>query len=505
MKIQKLVLALTILLTLTFFYSNSQTDSIVTTSLKGFDNRLEKIMADWKAVGCAVGIVKNGKIIYAKGFGYRDLHKKLPVTTKTLFPIASNTKLFTATSIGLLVNDKKLEWDKAIKKIVYEIEFNSDILNENVTIRDMLSHRTGIASPDFLWFGYDYSQKEIFKKLKLIKSETSFRESMIYNNFMYIAAGEIIELITKKSYEDFVREKIFLPLNMSNSIFSIDEMIKTSDFSKAYHSDFINNKIDTVDYFNGNSLKACGGIISNIDDLNNWLICQINKGAFNKNEIIPLSIFEETMKPNVIDFGVYPNNLVDKNRFYSLYALGRSITTYKGHAMTYHDGAITGFTSRIVTFPNDSLGIIIFTNSTGQNISNFLAYEIADRILNLEQTKWHENNFYGSKKYREKRKIEEKNLKSNKTLNTSPSHKLIDYTDEYENELYGKITIKILNNKLNLILGKYNLKLDHFHYDLFDTHDQVVSKPNFIADNDGKITNVVIDLNGQPTTFIKSK
>lgn len=505
MQIRKLVLPLTILLTLIFLNSNSQSDSILNKSLKGFDNRVEKIMADWKAVGCAVGIVKNGKIIYAKGFGYRDLYKKLPVTPQTLFPIGSNTKLFTATSIGLIVNDKKLEWDLPIKKSVPEIEFHSDILNNNITIRDMLCHRTGISSPDFLWFGYDYSQKEIFNKLKLIKSETSFRESMIYNNFMYIAAGEIIELITKKSYEDFVREKLFLPLNMSNSIFSIDEMIKKSDFSKAYHSDFIENKIDSIAYFKGNSISAAGGIISNINDLSNWLICQLANGSFNKNQVIPLSVFEETMKPNAIDLGVYPNNLNDKNRFYSLYALGRDITNYKGHAMAYHDGAITGFTSRIVTFPNDSLGIIILTNSIGQNISNFLAYEIADRILNLEQTKWHENNFDGSKKYREKRKIEEKSLKSNKVLNTSPSHKLVDYTGEYENELYGKATIKILNNKLNLVLGKYNLQLDHFHYDQFDTHDQVVSKSNFTIDNDGKITSVRIDLNGQPTTFIKSK
>jgi len=269
MQIQKLVLPLTIILTLLFFNSNSQTDSILNKSLKGFDDRVEKIMADWKAVGCAVGIVKNGKIIYAKGFGYRDLYKKLPVTAQTLFPIASNTKLFTATAIGLLVNDKKIEWDKPIKKFVPEIEFNSDNLNNNVTLRDMLSHRTGVASPDFLWFGYDYSQKDIFNKLKLIKSETSFRESMIYNNFMYIAAGEIIELITRKKFENFVTEKLFSPLNMTNSIFTIEQMVKTSDYSKAYHSEFINNKTDSVDYFIGNSIKACGGIISNINDLSN--------------------------------------------------------------------------------------------------------------------------------------------------------------------------------------------------------------------------------------------
>ena len=132
--------------------------------------------------------------------------------------------LFTATAIGLLVNDKKIEWDKPIKKFVPEIEFNSDNLNNNVTLRDMLSHRTGVASPDFLWFGYDYSQKDIFNKLKLIKSETSFRESMIYNNFMYIAAGEIIELITRKKFENFVTEKLFSPLNMTNSIFTIEQI-----------------------------------------------------------------------------------------------------------------------------------------------------------------------------------------------------------------------------------------------------------------------------------------
>lgn len=505
MQINKQLILLTILLTIAFFKSIAQTDSTVNKNLIGLDEKITKIMADWKAVGCAVGIVKNGKVIYTKGFGYRDLYKKLPVTPQTLFPIGSNTKLFTATAIGLLVNDKKIEWDKPIKQLIPEIEFNSDILNNNVTIRDMLSHRTGIASPDFLWFGYDYTQKEIFNKIKFIKSDVGFREAMIYNNFMYIASGQIIELISKKTYEEFVTEKLFIPLNMKSSIFSIGQMTKAPDYSKAYHSDFINNKIDSIDYFRGNSLSACGGIISNINDLSNWLICQLANGNFNKTEIIPLAIFEETMKPNIVDLGVYPNNLNDKNRFYSLYAMGRDITTYKGHAMTYHDGAITGFVSRIVAFPNDSLGIIILTNSTGQNITNYLAYEIADRVLNLERTNWHENVFDKIKKNREKNKIAEKELKSNKVLNTSPSHRLVDYTGEYENELYGKIIIKILNNKLNLILGKYNLLLDHYHYDQFDTHDQVVSNPNFSADNNGKVTKVIINLNGQMTTFIKNK
>ncbi len=505
MQIQKIVLPLIILLTSFFFNSNSQTDSIVIKNLSGLDNRIEKIMADWKAVGCAVGIVKNGKVIYAKGFGYRDLYKKLPITPQTLFPIASNTKLFTATAVGLLVNDKKIEWDKPIKKLVPEIEFNNDILNNNVTLRDMLSHRTGISSPDFLWFGFNYTQKDILNKLKFVKSDVGFRESMVYNNLIYIATGEIIEIISKKTYEDFVKEKLFTPLNMTSSIFSIEQMIKSYDHSKAYHCDFTENKIDSINYFKGSSISAAGGIISNINDLNNWLICQLANGKFNNSEVIPFSVFEETMKPNVVDLGIYPNNLNDKNRFYSLYAFGRDITTYKGHAMTYHDGGITGFSSRITTFPNDSLGIIILTNATGQNISNYLAYEIADRVLNLEKTDWHENNFKKTKEYREKNKIAEKELKSNKILNTLPSHKLIDYTGEYENELYGKISIKILNNKLNLILGKYNLQLTHFHYDQFDTHDQVVSKPNFTTDNDGKINSVQIDLNGQLTAFIKNK
>ena len=273
MKAPRLILYSCVVL-MTNIYVNGQNIS-VDQKLKDIDVTINKILKDWNVPGCGVGIVIKDKLVYAKGFGYRDLENKLPVTPNTLFQIASNTKLFTAMAIGFLVEDGKLDWDKPIKKYVPQIEFYNDELNANVTIRDMLSHRTGISRHDNIWYKSDFTRQQLFDRLKYLEPSIPLRQGFLYNNMMYAASGQIVEYLSGKTWEQFVKDKFLTPLGMSNSLFTVEDMKKQSDYMKPYYE-----KRDTSIlllrpfYTKQQGIGPAGSIISSINDLSKWLIAQ---------------------------------------------------------------------------------------------------------------------------------------------------------------------------------------------------------------------------------------
>src|ERR1017187_7035351 len=201
----------------------------VTQRLEGFDAYMAKTLKDWNAPGVGVGVVLNDKLVFAKGYGFRDYEKKLPFTPATMSPIASNTKLFTAVAAGMLVEEGKLSWDKPVRESVPAIRFYNDQLTDVVTLRDMLSHRTGITRHDTIWYKSDFTRKELFDKLVYLEPQEPMRETFLYNNLMYAATGYVIELQSGKPWEQFVRERSLTPLAMDSTVYSIPDMVKHPD------------------------------------------------------------------------------------------------------------------------------------------------------------------------------------------------------------------------------------------------------------------------------------
>ena len=468
------------------------------------DKRVEKILTEWQVPGCAVGIIKNGKLIYAKGFGYRDLENKLVVTPNTLFPIASNSKLFTSTAIGMIVNEGKLEYDKPVKSFIPEIEFNTPTLNSEITLRDMLCHRTGLSGSDAIWYGSNFTRTEVFARIKYLESVVSIRTEFIYSNYMYLAAGEIIKLKTSKTWEDYIKEKILTPLNMNHTVFSIEELEKTTDYAKPYKTDFIKRKTTPLDFYKQTKASApANGINSNIIDLSHWVICQLSEGKFNQKEIIPNSVIKETMKPLTIS----SNSIKDKELSYELYGMGRTLRTYKNHFMSEHGGAINGFRSQITLFPNDSVGIIILTNSADHKITSFLQLEIADVILGLEKTQWHERILERRKKQLEN---QNNNLSSSdvQTKNSVNAIANIDnYIGTYEHPAYGKIEIIAQKNELLFKFKLFNDALIQINQNQFETpyHEQLGNyNITFNKSTKEKIESLELEFEGVKATFNKN-
>jgi CubicO group peptidase (beta-lactamase class C family) len=475
----------------------------VTKKLKGFDQTVEKILKDWNVPGCGIGIVYKGKLVFAKGYGYRDIENKLPVTPNTLFHIASNTKLFTATAIGFLVEEGKLEWDRPIKDFVPRIEFYNDELNRSVTIRDMLSHRTGISRHDGIWYRSEFNRQELFDRIKYLEPSIPLRQGYLYNNLMYVAAGQIVEDLSGQTWEEFVTSRIFSPLQMTNSLFVVDEMIAQPDFVKPYYEKRDTNILLRSPYYpQQHGLGSAGAIISNINDMSNWVIAQLHRGNFKGEQVIPAAVVKETMQPAI------PTSSVPDKYFENLnviYGMGRSASSYKGHYLVQHTGSIGGNYSIVSMMPADSIGIIVFTNRLSQ-IPTILAYTIYDRLLGLEATPWSERGLKSYLEGKETSRMARSKPDTDRVPGTEPSHRLSDYAGIFEDAAYGVVEIGYRDDSLRFRFNHVSLPLYHYHYDRFMTpDDEVLGRWSilFSTDAQGDISQAKISMDEKEVVFIR--
>jgi CubicO group peptidase (beta-lactamase class C family) len=496
-------------LTIVSFQINLFSQTIdINKRLKGFDLYMDKIIKDWNIAGAGVGIVYKGRLVFAKGYGYREYEQKLPVTPKTLFQIASNTKLFTAVSAGILVDQGKLDWDKPVRNYVPSIEFYNDELNNSVTMRDMLSHRTGISRHDLIWYKSDFSRKELFARLKYLEPSQPIRQGLLYNNLMYVGAGYIIELLGSKPWETFVQDNILNPLEMKSTVFTVKEMEKNPDHGVPY-----NEKRDTTllyripIYEDQQAVGPAGSIISNIEDMSNWLITLMNNGKFNNRQVIPEKVVKATLEPSV----ALPNRGLEnkgyKEILNSFYGMGRYTMSYRGHFMTNHGGALPGFYSQVSAMPYDSIGVIVFViGDQGSPLSNIIPYNIYERLLGLDLTPWSERNLKDQIEGKKVGKEGRSKSGADRISGTKPSHPLSDYVGQFQNPAYGIINVTLADTTLQFDFHNMKLPLKHYHYDRFDTPNDEqwgLWTLNFTTDPQGTIDGLYSSLDETQTTFTR--
>src|SRR5713101_657801 len=498
---------LTLLLTVAGPAARAQTPDI-TSKLNGFDSYMEQVLKDWNTPGIGVGIVVNDKLVFAKGYGYRDYEKKLPFTPATLQQIASNSKLFTAVSAGMLVEEGKLTWDRPVRESVPSIQFYNDQLNNNVTLRDMLSHRTGVTRHDLIWCKSPFTRKELFEKLKYLEPQEPMRETFLYNNLMYSAAGQIIEFKSGKRWEEIVREKIFTPLGMNTTTFTISDMTQHPDHGVPYREKRDSFELYKIPYYEDTEgVAPAGAIISNIDELSHWLIALMNDGKYNGKQVLPANVLKATLQPAI---GL-PNTLGEALGFWELlnpaYGMGRQTAAYRGHLLTYHGGDLPGFHSQVSFMPNDKIGVIVLVISDhSAPLYNIVSYNVYERLLGMDQTPWSQRQL--QQRLAGKKAGTEARAKAggDRVPNTKPSHALADYASDYENPAYGILKIGLKGDALQFGFHEFQFPMSHFHYDRFDTpDDEQYGKfsVNFRTNPQGDISDAVISLDQAEVVFTR--
>lgn len=480
----------------------------ISQKLQGFDAFMEKTMKEWNAVGIGVGIVVNDKLVFAKGYGYRDYEKKLPITTNTLFPIASNTKLFTSVAAGFLVEEGKLTWDRPVRESVPSIQFYDNYLNTTITVRDMLGHRTGITRHDTIWYKSTYTTKELFERLKYLEPKEPPRQLFLYNNMMYAGVGYAIELQSGKTWAEFVRERILKPLEMKSTVYSVADMVKAPDYGVPFTEKRDSMEIYKIPYYEDTEgLAAAGAIISNIEDLSHWLTALMNQGKYGGKQILPAKTLQATLEPAIS----LPNTLGETRGWWEIlnraYGMGRQTFSYRGHLLTLHGGDLPGFHSQVSFMPNERIGVIVFVigNHTAP-LYNAITYNVYERLLGMNQTPWTDRLLEIRLKNKKAGMEARSKAGAGRMANTKPSHPLQDYVGEYEHPAYGILKIGIKDNTLQFDFHKMRFPMTHFHYDRFDTPDDEQDgkwSVNFATNPQGDIDKATMSLDEAEASFVR--
>src|SRR5947209_2097402 len=362
-----------------------------------------------------------------------------PFTPATLCQIASNSKLFTAVAAGMLVEEGKLTWDKPVRESVPTIQFYNDQLNNNVSLRDMLSHRTGVTRHDLIWFKSAFTRKDLFERLKYLEPQEPMRETFLYNNLMFSAVGYIIELKSGKTWEQFVRERILAPLGMSSTTYMISEMVKHPDHGVPFREKRDSFELYKIPFYEDTEgVAPAGAIISNIEELSHWLIALMNDGKYNGNQVLSMNVLKATLQPAV---GL-PNTLGESQGFWELlnpaYGMGRQRASYRGRLITFHGGDLPGFHSQVSFMPNDKIGVTVFViGDHSAPLYNVISYNVYERLVGMDQTSWNQRRL--QQRLANKKAGTEARAKAgaDRVPNTKPSHTLADYAGEFENPAYG--------------------------------------------------------------------
>ena len=471
------------------------TASAAEKGLDGFDDFIKDAMKEWNVPGLAIGIVRSNETIYAKGFGYRDIKKKLPVTTNTLFAIGSTTKAFTCTLIGILADEDKLDWNAPVRRYIPEFRLRDPHATELTTPRDLVTHRTGLPRHDAVWYNNNsISRREIVKRLAYLEGSHTFREKFQYNNLMYVAAGYLIETVTHQSWEETIRQRIFIPLGMTNSNFSVRDSQKVPDFALPYkEKDDVPKEIP---FRNIDVVGPAGSINSSIHDMLPWLRLNLNKGKHGERQIINVTTLADIHSPQMTTGAAVERPEISQ----ATYCLGWGIVTGRGHRMLGHGGGIDGFITQVTIVPDDGLGIVIFANLNGTPIPNVITGHAIDRLLGLDPIDWRGEALAKRKKGKETDKEAEGNKSLTRKTGTTPSHALRDYAGQFENDGYGPLQIKLRDDKLEAIFNGMTGVLEHWHYDVFNAMEGASDdflanhKFNFSTDADGDVAAVTVNL-----------
>lgn len=468
----------------------AQTDKATAKKLKGVDKYIEKAMKDWNVPGLAMVIVQDGKVVYSKGYGYRNIAKKLPVTSKTLFAIGSSTKAFTAASVCQLTGDGKLDLDEPIKTYLPDFKLYNDYVTAKMTPRDLLCHRSGLPRHDFVWYGSDYSREKIYQNLHHLEPTQGFREGWQYQNLMFMTAGYLVEKMAGKSWEKVIEQRIFKPLGMNSSNLSVNKMKLASDRAIGYDEE--DEKLKVLPYRNIDAVGPAGSINSSLDDMAKWLMVQLNEGKYKDKEIFSAGMLNQMHSPQ----SVVPGK-ASKYSSHVTYGLGWFINTYRGQLMVSHGGNIDGFSAMVGLMPLKKTGIVILTNKNATPITRIVRNKVFDQLAGLSEVDWNKK---GLKKYKEflesQKKAKKVKKKENRITGTKPSHKLKDYAGKFNHPAYGKMLFTLKDNKLRLRFHSFDVVLKHYHYDVFEVAESTLKgvKLVFATNAQGKIHQVSSEL-----------
>jgi CubicO group peptidase (beta-lactamase class C family) len=470
--------------------------AIARAALDGIDPIIEKALEDFGVPGLAVAVVANDQLVFAKGYGSRDVANGLPVTDQTLFAIGSTSKAFTAFIIGMLVDEGTLAWDTPLIEYMPDFRMYDEYATQNLTVRDLLIHSSGLPRHDLAWYGADASRQEIFERLAHLEPTHELREEWQYQNIMFMTAGLLAERVTGQTWEELVRARIFDPLEMSRTNFSVEASKLDPDHALPYNLD--EGKAELVPFRNIDAVGPAGSINSSVAEMSQWMRLQLGGGELAGQRLIEEATLRQMHTPQMV-VGGYPSS----QRVMSLgYGMAWALESHRGHFLVQHGGGIDGFISWVALLPMEDFGVVVYTNAAGLNpVPTAVARTIIDRVLGLDDGGYLENARTAITEAAEAAAALEADANAGRVADTVPSHDLADFAGKYSHPGYGVFDVTFEDGGLRATYNGMSTSLAHWHYDTFVADEDGAqldgTKAQFRMDGTGAINEVLVAL--EPT------
>jgi CubicO group peptidase (beta-lactamase class C family) len=463
-------------------------------ALKGIDAVIEQELKTFQVPGVAVAVVVGDEVVLSKGYGLRDVEKKLPMAAETQMPIASVTKQFTVAALATLVRQGKLDWDKPVREYLPDFRMHNEYATSHITPRDLVTHRSGLPRHDAIWYGTDLSREQIYHRLPFFELSRDLRVRFQYNNLMFMTAGYLGGQISKSSWEDLVKNALFTPLGMKRSNFSVATMKADANVSQAYE---LNTKREVVriEYQGIDAAGPAGSINSSVDEMARYIRMMLAGGMFEGKQVLLEADVQAMMQPQMPNGRDFFSDLFG----FQHYGMGLFAQTYRGVEIAHHGGNIDGLSALLVLVPSKKIGVVVLANRSGTSLRDALPYEIIDRLLGLES----------SGLFARHRKLEETGFAgqdaakaagaTDRKPETKPARPLAEYAGEYLHPGYGPMKVRLEKDRLVLSYNKFTTPLDHWHYEVFQSpadrqNPLELTRVQFNGDFNGEVASMTVPL-----------
>ncbi|MEO5893310.1 MAG: serine hydrolase [Ferruginibacter sp.] len=422
-------------------------------SSQGIDTLVEKVLKTFDVPGIAVAIVKDGKIIHAKGYGVRSLNTLQKVDEHTLFGIASNSKAFTAAALGMLADEGKLSWDDKVTDHIPGFKMYNPYVTEDFTIRDLLTHRSGLGlgAGDLMFWpdSNNFTKKDIIHNLRYLKQVSGFRTKYDYDNLMYIIAGEVVAKVSGISWEDFIETRIMQPLGMTESAASFKRVNNKNNLIDPHAP--VDGKVKVIRRDWSEVANSAGGIYSNVTDMCKWIIMQMDNGKYGdglNKKMFSEEVHQEMWTPQTI---IPVRGNTPYNTHFSAYGLGWFLSDVKGYLQATHTGGLAGIVTQVTLIPEMKLGIIVFTNQQSGAAFTAITNTIKDSYLGMKPSdRVKQNHERVMANEANAKKITDniwKDIESMQKANTALKDSAL-FTGTYTDKWFGDIAITVKKGKL---------------------------------------------------------
>jgi CubicO group peptidase (beta-lactamase class C family) len=427
-----------------------------------------KAVRDWQVPGLAISVVKDRRVVFAKGYGVRALGRPAPADTQTLFAIGSTTKAMTAAALAILVDEGKVRWDDPIMRYLPWFQTGDAYVTRELTVRDLLTHRGGLGNADYLWYESDIPAADVRRRVRFLRPAYSLRSGFIYQNIMYAVAGDVVEAASGMPWEEFVRRRIFGPLAMGRTVATLRET-ETRDNVASPH-DRIDGGIRTIRNASVDAVAPAGSIWSSVADMAKWMRFMLDTArTADGRQLLKAATWAELLKPQTIvtPQGFYPTARLTRPHW-TTYALGWFQHDYNGRAVSFHTGSIDGMVAIIGLIPDERFGVSVLANLDHAEVRHALMYTAFDlwggsvtgRDWSTELLKL----YGGLQAVADSARARQE---AQRVVGTRPTLPLERYAGTYADSLYGAVTVTHERGQLMLRRGARSGVLEHWHYDTF--------------------------------------